>query len=164
MLVFSTRGAHQPAAKHALTSCCPAVTVPPFSIHILYSSSHPLPKRIGQSSRRFYMKSLSQTLAKIRPMAKIARAVTRLFGVVFIASTAFATAALAQPAEGGGHRGPPPEALAACKSLAAGAECGFTGERGSMKGSCWAPEGKPLACKPKDAPGAERPSAPKPKS
>ena len=50
------------------------------------------------------------------------------------------------------HRhGPPPEALQACKSLAAGAACGFTGQRGAMKGQCWAPQGKPLACRPADA-------------
>ena len=55
-------------------------------------------------------------------------------------------------AEAGQHRGPPPEALAACKSLASGAECGFTAPRGNVKGTCWAPEGRPLACRPKDAP------------
>ncbi len=49
---------------------------------------------------------------------------------------------------GGEHRGPPPEALAACKSLASGAACSFTTERGARSGTCWAPEGKPLACKP----------------
>jgi hypothetical protein len=48
--------------------------------------------------------------------------------------------------------GPPPEALAACKSLASGASCSFTSPRGSMTGTCWAPEGKPLACKPAGAP------------
>ncbi|MBC7378993.1 MAG: hypothetical protein H7346_16340 [Burkholderiaceae bacterium] len=55
-------------------------------------------------------------------------------------------------AEAGQHRGPPPEALAACKSLVSGAECGFTAPRGNVKGTCWAPEGRPLACRPKDAP------------
>ena len=50
------------------------------------------------------------------------------------------------------HRGPPPEALAACKALASGAACGFTGPRGAMKGSCFAPEGKPLACRPAHGP------------
>ena len=60
----------------------------------------------------------------------------------------------AQPAEDqGGPRKPPQEALDACKSLSAGQECGFTSPHGSVKGSCWAPEGKPHACKPKDAPG-----------
>jgi hypothetical protein len=45
-------------------------------------------------------------------------------------------------------RGPSPEALAVCKPLKAGDGCAFTSERGEMKGTCWAPEGKPLACKP----------------
>jgi len=52
----------------------------------------------------------------------------------------------------GGHRGPPPEAIAACKAISSGQACSFTTPRGTMQGTCWAPEGKPLACKPKDAP------------
>lgn len=59
----------------------------------------------------------------------------------------------AQPA---GGRGAPPapstEALAACKSLASGDACSFTSQQGTEQGTCWAPEGKPLACKPKNAP------------
>lgn len=51
------------------------------------------------------------------------------------------------------HRGPPPEAVAACKSLAAGATCSFTSPRGAETGTCFAPEGKPLACRPKHGPG-----------
>ena len=59
----------------------------------------------------------------------------------------------AQPAEGQGDpRKPPQEALDACKSLSAGQECRFSSQHGIVKGSCWAPEGKPLACKPTDAP------------
>jgi hypothetical protein len=59
----------------------------------------------------------------------------------------------AQPAgaEGRPHT-PPPEALQACKALSSGQDCSFTSPRGSVKGACWAPEGKPLACKPSDAP------------
>ena len=64
--------------------------------------------------------------------------------------------ALAQPKPGdappGDRRGPPAEALAACKTLKAGDACSFTGDRGAASGSCWAPEGRPLACRPKDAP------------
>lgn len=57
----------------------------------------------------------------------------------------------AQPA--GGNGGPPPaEALQACKSLSSGQECSFSSSQGTSKGTCWAPEGRPLACKPKDAP------------
>jgi hypothetical protein len=48
----------------------------------------------------------------------------------------------------GGHHGPPPEALTACKSLSSGAACTMTTPQGSMSGTCGAPEGKPLACRP----------------
>jgi hypothetical protein len=49
--------------------------------------------------------------------------------------------------------GPPPEAIAACEKLAVGNACSFkAGERGAMNGSCWAPEGRPLACRPAGAP------------
>jgi hypothetical protein len=59
----------------------------------------------------------------------------------------------AQPVEGnGGPPKPPPEALEACKNLSSGQECSFSSYQGNVKGTCWAPEGKPLACKPKDAP------------
>ena len=50
------------------------------------------------------------------------------------------------------HRGPPQEALDACKFLKSGQDCNFTSPHGAVKGSCFAPEGKPLACRPKDAP------------
>lgn len=58
----------------------------------------------------------------------------------------------------GGHRGPPPEALAACKTLKAGADCSFAGRDQTVKGQCWAPENRPLACRPKDM--GERPPGP----
>lgn len=78
-----------------------------------------------------------------------------------------ALAANAQPQGGpppGEHRGPPPEALAACKTAKAGADCSFTHEGRTMKGSCWAPEGRPLACRPKDMPPPPQgASAPPPK-
>jgi hypothetical protein len=73
-----------------------------------------------------------------------------------------AAAAHAQPQggpPGGEHRGPPPEALAACKTAKSGAECSFTHEGRTMKGSCWAPEGRPLACRPKDMPPPPPPGA-----
>jgi hypothetical protein len=64
-----------------------------------------------------------------------------------------AQGASAQPAGGGDMpRQPPPEALAACKSLASGAACSFTSPRGPETGTCWAPQGKPLACKPAHGP------------
>ncbi len=69
--------------------------------------------------------------------------------------------ALAQPSPGqGGQNGEPPprppqEAFDACKSLASGASCSFTGMQNTkVQGTCWAPENKPLACKPAQAPGA----------
>jgi hypothetical protein len=52
--------------------------------------------------------------------------------------------------QGGRPPGPPPEALAACKSLTAGAACNFESPRGAKSGTCFAPEGKPLACRPAD--------------
>jgi hypothetical protein len=62
-------------------------------------------------------------------------------------------ALLAQPApqgQGGSGPGKPPaEAMQACKSLSSGQDCSFTTSKGSRTGTCWAPEGKPLACKPK---------------
>lgn len=60
--------------------------------------------------------------------------------------------------KGGPMGGPPPaEAIAACKSLPAGKDCSFSTPQGTEKGVCWAPEGKPLACKP------NKPKGPPPK-
>lgn len=56
------------------------------------------------------------------------------------------------PPPDGEHRGPPPEALAACKTAQAGADCSFAQGTRTVKGTCWAPEGKALACRPKDMP------------
>jgi hypothetical protein len=67
----------------------------------------------------------------------------------------------AQTANGaGGPRKPPAEALEACKSVSSGQDCSFSSPQGAVKGTCWAPEGKPLACKPKDAPTGN-PNSPK---
>ena len=67
----------------------------------------------------------------------------------------------AQTTDGkGGPRKPPAEALDACKSVGSGQDCSFSSPQGTVKGTCWAPEGKPLACKPKDAPNGN-PNAPK---
>ena len=51
------------------------------------------------------------------------------------------------------RRGPPPEAIESCKSLASGAACSVNLGSKTIKGTCWAPEGKPLACKPANGPG-----------
>ena len=79
------------------------------------------------------------------------------------------TTSWAQPSGGsqqgqqGQRQGPPPQALAACKSLSSGAACSFNGPRGSVSGSCFAPQGRELTCRPKDAlaPGGAA-SAPRP--
>lgn len=61
--------------------------------------------------------------------------------------------ATAQPKPGEGQGGgPPAEALAACKTTKAGDACSFSGPQGKASGSCWAPQGRALACRPKDAP------------
>jgi hypothetical protein len=81
--------------------------------------------------------------------------------VIFSGALAASGALFAQPAAGNGAPPKPPaEALAACKTLSSGQECSFTAPHGPVKGTCWAPEGKPLACKPKDAP-AGHPGTPK---
>jgi hypothetical protein len=85
----------------------------------------------------------------------------QLLSMALFSGTLAASGALfAQPADGNGTPPKPPaEALASCKTLSSGQECNFTTPQGSVKGTCWAPEGKPLACKPKDAP--TNPNAPK---
>lgn len=77
--------------------------------------------------------------------------------------TTAAHTSLAQTPNGEGHPpGPPAEAIAACKSLSSGAQCSFSSDRGAINGTCWAPEGKPLACKPAGGPpnSAAPPSKP----
>jgi hypothetical protein len=57
-----------------------------------------------------------------------------------------------QNGEGRPH-GPPPEALDACKNKKDGDVCQFNSPHGDVvSGTCWAPQGKPLACKPANAP------------
>ena len=88
----------------------------------------------GQPARSQAMRWLGQTLVA----GALAAASSTLF---------------AQPADGrGAPPMPPAQALEACKTLSSGQACSFTAPQGSVKGTCWAPEGKPLACKPKDAP------------
>jgi hypothetical protein len=56
----------------------------------------------------------------------------------------------------GDRRGPPKVALEACASSVRGDPCSFEGRRGeNLEGTCEAPEGKPLACRPADAPPME---------
>ena len=74
------------------------------------------------------------------------------------ALTACCTLAAQSMDGNGAPRQPPAEAVEACKALAPAQECSFSSPHGAVKGSCWAPEGKPLACKPKTPPsGAPTP-------
>jgi hypothetical protein len=63
------------------------------------------------------------------------------------------------------HRGPPPEALAACREATRGAACSFTGPRGeALRGTCVAPAGLPLACMPAGGPHGGPPHGPPPEA
>lgn len=69
----------------------------------------------------------------------------------------FAGSLAAQPAPGQGGNGQPPrkppqEAIDACSGHNAGDVCSFTGRRGTMEGTCFAPADRPLACRPTNAP------------
>jgi hypothetical protein len=93
-------------------------------------------------------------LAAERQALQFASAAT----VLAIACLWAGTAAAQTKQEGGvegQRRGPPPEALAACKSLAAGQECTVTVASSTLKGTCWAPEGKALACRPAGGPAPD---------
>ena len=60
------------------------------------------------------------------------------------------------PPPGGG---PPREALAACNGRAEGASCTFQGRGGeSVTGTCGAPPGRPLACRPAGGPPGGHPN------
>jgi hypothetical protein len=52
--------------------------------------------------------------------------------------------------------GPPPEALAACSTLKPDQPCSFRARERDLKGTCWAPQGKPLACRPGNGSGESR--------
>lgn len=104
-----------------------------------------------------------KTMSKTGPTASFVVAMA-LVAAAWGISLMLPVPATAQP--GGGQQrerpqGPPPEALAACKSLASGAACSFTGRRGAMTGTCVAPQGQELACRPKDAPGGAASAAKK---
>ncbi|MCP5266921.1 MAG: hypothetical protein H6934_12465 [Burkholderiaceae bacterium] len=61
-----------------------------------------------------------------------------------------------QAAQGRPQRhGPPAEAIDACRQRKADEACRFEGRRGTLSGRCWAPEGRPLACRPENAPAHE---------
>jgi len=86
--------------------------------------------------------------------------------LAFVVGVLLAGSLGSQPAQGGGRdeqppRKPPKEALGACAGHSAGQACSFTGRRGAMEGTCFAPADRPLACRPANAPegklGGHRP-------
>ncbi len=83
--------------------------------------------------------------------------------LIAIAALSASVIAQAQP-QGQGNRppGPPPEALKVCEAKKSGDACHFTTPRGKEDGSCWAPEGRPLACRPKGAPAGGPPGGSRP--
>ncbi|HEY4117745.1 MAG TPA: hypothetical protein VGM56_07820 [Byssovorax sp.] len=76
-------------------------------------------------------------------------------GLLFGALVALGGAAMAD-GDGcpkGRHHGPPPEAFAACEGKADGDACSVTfRDDTAHAGTCQAPEGKQLACRPDDMP------------
>lgn len=86
-----------------------------------------------------------------------------LLALALVAGALTGSGALyAQPSSGNGPPpAPPAEALQACKSASSGQACSFTSSQGSTTGTCWAPEGKALACKPKGGPGEKSSSSSK---
>lgn len=67
-------------------------------------------------------------------------------------------AAQSQTGQGPPPGGPPPEAIKACTKQAVSAACSFTGRGGQkLSGSCFAPPGRVLACRPARGPGGAPP-------
>lgn len=98
-----------------------------------------------------------------KPVWRAPRRATCLAALAVIAfgSSAGAAAAPGGDKPGRGHRAPPTEAIDACEALTAGDACSFSAGGTEHQGSCWAPESKPLACRPDDAPkpGSDAPES-----
>ena len=77
---------------------------------------------------------------------------TRLILSLLLAAAGAQAQSPSDPPPAGEHRGPPAEALTACKTAKAGADCSFTHRGRALTGTCGAPDGRPLACRPKDMP------------
>lgn len=112
---------------------------------IIYPQFHPTMQASVGGCRPNYRNFAMQSI----DILSIARAVL-LAGLFFSASLLSA-----QPADGQGRK-PPPEALDACKAAKAGQGCNFTSPKGTVNGTCFAPEGKPLACRPTKPTGGSR--------
>ena len=80
--------------------------------------------------------------------ASICVAASLAAGYVGAQSTAAPTVPAKLPPSGE-RRGPPPESIAACKSLKVAQACSFTSPKGAEKGTCAQPDAsQPLACRP----------------
>jgi hypothetical protein len=79
-----------------------------------------------------------------------------LSAIVVVAVGAIGAVKLAAqegPPPGGNRRGPPPEMLKACSAKASGDICSAIDRQGqSVAGTCFAPQGRPLACRPQGGP------------
>jgi len=72
-----------------------------------------------------------------------------LFSILMLS----ASQCYAKPGSGGGHRGPPPEALDACSGKSENDSCSFSGRRGTVEGSCIIPpQQESLVCAPEGGP------------
>jgi hypothetical protein len=90
--------------------------------------------------------------------ATVYRLLAMLISIVLVVAAAIAASNTAtaqtppapQGADAGGdHRGPPPEALAACQGAKLNQACWFTAPIGTVNGNCWQPDSNhPLACRP----------------
>lgn len=74
--------------------------------------------------------------------------------ILVLLLVSLATTASARPGDGGGRRGPPPEAIEACEGKSANDPCSFTGRRDdTIAGTCFAPPDiDQLACAPVGGP------------
>jgi len=78
-----------------------------------------------------------------------------MIAILVLLLAGLATTASARPGDGGGRRGPPPEAIEACEGKSANDPCSFTGRRDddTIEGTCFAPPDiDQLACAPEGGP------------
>lgn len=89
-------------------------------------------------------------LRTVRPKKSKIRAISAMWaGAMTLMVWPFAAqAADPRPPQQSKRAGPPAQAMQACASLNVGQACSFDDQSRKVNGSCWAPEGKPLACRP----------------